>query len=764
MKLGQAIDLHYSPRYFQFNRSHAIRDVFDALVELITNSDDSYHRLFRRGAIGEDGGPILIEHCEQRKGEGSLLVVRDRAEGMTLEEMLQKLGDVGTRRSEEGDRGFMARGAKDCTELGSMIVESIKDGKYYKCELTHRPQFIPWEKGKSVTKEIRETLGVERGNGTVVTIRMDASQKIPRIESIVRDLSWHFALRDILSEHSPTCAFIKRLGSKDKPDKLVYYHPEGELVWNDRYEIPGYSGVKATLKIWKHKEAFNDPSERFRRSGLLIKGSRAIHECSLLYSEFEKDSVYAKKYFGRIECDYIDVLLKEYDDRREAGETHPSDNPFLLIDPNRQSGLRREHPFTKAFFRLPAERLRALIATDKAAEKNERRRIASQETQSRLDQLAKAAGKFLKQQLEDVEELTLGESVDEKSFSKQGILLYPTYIRVALGETRTITVYVKKRFVQGIGDTIQIRSDSSALAVLDPEINLRPHKTKEDRFIASFKVRGEKITELAYIQASCNNLPPAEAIAEVVEYHLQDHKFTSRVEFEHKTYTLGEKVGKTLLLFAMCPEVVGSRTEVKVTCSDSQSIAIRGRCFLEPVKGANYAVAKISVFGHKIMEEAATLTATVNGESAQVKLRVKQAKEDEDSVQLGIDLRNEDFGNFRAIWAEHEGKPNLLLVSAKHRSLNRYLKYNPETQTFEGQNNPLFRVLLAEIVAESVCRKALTLESKEKTWEFRWADLRDDYKIADDVLSQLQKRVRNFVHEAHKIMLTDTELSSLNIG
>ena len=48
MKLGVPLDIKLSTRYFQFNREFAIRDVFDALVELITNCDDSYHRLLKR--------------------------------------------------------------------------------------------------------------------------------------------------------------------------------------------------------------------------------------------------------------------------------------------------------------------------------------------------------------------------------------------------------------------------------------------------------------------------------------------------------------------------------------------------------------------------------------------------------------------------------------------------------------------------------------------------------------------------------------------
>ena len=208
MKVGQPIDIRLSTRYYQFNRSHAIRDLFDALVELITNCDDSYHRLFENRRQHQDGGPVLIEYLGARNQ--STLIIHDRAEGMTLDEMRERLGDVGTRRSSLGDRGFMARGAKDCTELGSMTFESVKDDRYYKCELTATPQFIPWENGKKATKEIRARLHVVRGNGSAVTLKIDQQHRVPRFDTILRDLPWHFALRNILSEDSPTKVLLKK--------------------------------------------------------------------------------------------------------------------------------------------------------------------------------------------------------------------------------------------------------------------------------------------------------------------------------------------------------------------------------------------------------------------------------------------------------------------------------------------------------------------------------------------------------------------------
>lgn len=295
-KIGEPIDLHLSSRYYQFNRAFAIRDVFDALVELITNCDDSYHRLYKRGEIREDGGPVLIEYLG---GRDAILVVLDRAEGMTLQEMKRNLSDVGTRRSEAGDRGFMARGAKDCTELGNLVFESIKDDRYYKCELTTKPQFIPLVDSDKAKNETRDQLHIRRGNGTVVTLRLDREQRLPRFDTLVRELPWHFALRDLMSTSSPTQVRIRNLNKPDDTERLLYQSPTGELVSDEQFEVPGYN-VQARLVIWRAPEPLEDPQDRFRRSGFLVKAERAIHACTLFSNEFERDPL-AKRYFGRLD-------------------------------------------------------------------------------------------------------------------------------------------------------------------------------------------------------------------------------------------------------------------------------------------------------------------------------------------------------------------------------------------------------------------------------------------------------------------------------
>ena len=46
--MNEKKQIAYHPGYIRKNREQAIGDIFDALVEIITNCDDSYHPIVER--------------------------------------------------------------------------------------------------------------------------------------------------------------------------------------------------------------------------------------------------------------------------------------------------------------------------------------------------------------------------------------------------------------------------------------------------------------------------------------------------------------------------------------------------------------------------------------------------------------------------------------------------------------------------------------------------------------------------------------------
>jgi hypothetical protein len=167
-------------------------------------------------------------------------------------------------------------------------------------------------------------------------------------------------------------------------------------------------------------------------------------------------------------------------------------------------------------------------------------------------------------------------------------------------------------------------------------------------------------------------------------------------------------------------------------------------------------LAEIRIEARRLRHEKIEIMARLNGITANTHVKIVQ--EDDKGIPLTFQLSDDDFGNFRAIWADHEKKPNTLLISAKNESIKRYLGPGP---AFEGQNSAHFRAIVAEIVAEAVCRRSLRLEAEKHGWQFRLADLKEDSLIIDTVFAELQKRMKAFLPVAHSIMLSEAEVKEL---
>ena len=179
----------------------AIRDVYDAIVELVTNSDDRYQIL-------GTSGRVEIELGRRGRGQPSILRVRDFADGMTTEQMNRKLGRIGGRVSgmEEGKavRGTNSRGAKDIAALGKVTFESIAgDGRMHTCRIFPNMEYEA-DNSRKVTPAVQKRLGIGEGTGTVVTIEIDPSHRIPKIDTLVPNVARLVRLRDIVWQEQIT--------------------------------------------------------------------------------------------------------------------------------------------------------------------------------------------------------------------------------------------------------------------------------------------------------------------------------------------------------------------------------------------------------------------------------------------------------------------------------------------------------------------------------------------------------------------------------
>ena len=237
--------------------------VENAAIELLTNADDSYEVLEGKGQPSE--GRIRIE-IERRKKTASIVRVADRAEGMSRDEMVERLTRPGLNTSGRSKgsnvRGCLGRGAKDIAYFGAATFECIKDDRYACLEINKygEGRFRADARGRDSLQcptEIRERLGIARAKtGTVVTVSVES---LP-----VHQFAWwhttfrkHFQLRDILADPRRQIEVVDKMTGRS--EKLHYRYPEGEVIFDKVLDVAGYPNARTHLTVSEHRQGKTRP-------------------------------------------------------------------------------------------------------------------------------------------------------------------------------------------------------------------------------------------------------------------------------------------------------------------------------------------------------------------------------------------------------------------------------------------------------------------------------------------------------------------------
>lgn len=735
-------DLGADTRYKLQNMGTAMRGKIErGLVELITNSDDSYRNLEDEGK--QVSGKIRIEIL-RKKGQASTVIVRDKAGGMSREEMYHNLGTLGRRTSgfEKGKarRGLHGRGARDVVFFGEVHFESIKDDEYnhliippsLKCSFTE-------PRSKKATEEIRKKLGIPRGNGTVVTIKVESRFSIPQHETLLKDFSRYYSLRDIFSNPNREVLLVDL--NKNRVNRLSYKYPTGEVMFDECFTVPNYPEAKVYLKILKHSTVFEQGVSLPYREGILVKSAAAIHDCTYFGLESEP---FSWRFSGVLRCDYIDQLVREYDDREERNPdcpNHPEDNPQRLLNPFRD-GLFSEHPFTQALYKKGKEVLQRFVDELKAAEVPPKRDVTDENLRRRLEHLSKEISKIFEKKLNEIEEEIPTESVDEPTLKKLGTGLHiipPGEHQVVVNHPKTFSVIVKH--YEKLDEFLPINIESSNPDVIKIRAStVYFAKFSEDRKIgrATFTVEGRMTGEEAFIEARYGSyddfvlikviepppppLPPDGLTFEKPLYHLQINK--------EKLLTLWLKTSTE------SPDPVLAEIE-----SDHPEIVVKGggKCKLNETSMVGVYCGQFRIFGRQLKAKG-KITARVNGfEPGQTQVIVEEREEPPSGVKLKFEPVEEDFGATRYKWDDKD--PYLLKIGARHPTIKKYLGI-PTEQDYPGRNSPLYHTVLAEVIAEALAFRIL-----EKLFKREGQEAMLDYASTD---AYYHKYFSEFLCVAHE--------------
>ncbi len=544
----------------------AIRDVYDAIVELVTNCDDRYQIL-------QTGGRVEIELGRQGKGRPSILRVRDFADGMTTNQMNRKLGRIGGRVSglEEGYavRGTNSRGAKDIAALGKVTFESIaSDSRMHTCHIFPNLEYAA-DDSRRVTPPVREKLGIAKGTGTVVTIEIDPIHRIPKIDTLVPKVATLVRLRDIVWQEKTTLV-VK--GLRTGAQRAVSLHrPTGRKRVSKTFTVPGYPGATAKLLVFRARKTFKAVRNRFRLGGILVKSRHAIHEATLFDQSLEWDS-HAQWFYGRLTCETIDDLWNEYDERQARGEPHPPENPVPILDPSRKSGLTSGHPFVTALYGRALGLLRPLVEEERTRTERERAHsVESQKTRKRLDALERAANQFM-EDFSDESTSRDPKGIQKGSrFQLRGYSLTPQYAQVVQGHSFTcwLTVLTEAFPEIGEGALVEVECLTDELRCDHAEIPLEPLDVQDGVLRATWSVEAVDTTPATGLAVRVGPIE-AESTVAVLASEAERYAHIKELRFERARYRIRGGSRRQIRLVAPTELIRSSGRDFELTLSSDE--------------------------------------------------------------------------------------------------------------------------------------------------------------------------------------------------
>ena len=719
------------------------------LVELITNSDDSYRDLEDEGK--SISGKIRIE-IERKKGEYSNLIVRDRAGGMNREEMFYNLGTMGRRTSgfEKGKarRGLHGRGARDVAAFGTVHFESIKDEEYnhliippsLKCHFTENH-------ANKATQEIRKKLGIPNVNGIVVTIEVKNRFKIPQHEkTLLEDFPRYYSLRDLFSNPKREVILVDL--NKQREDRLWYKYSEGEVVFDYNFPIPGYLGATAHFVILKHMTSFEQKGLPYRE-GILVKSTAAIHDCT--YFELESEP-FSWRFTGKLCCEFIDQLIREYDDREEANPDnpdHPANNPMRLLHPFRD-GLIREHPFVQTLYKKCREILQPFIMELKAIETPPKRDVTNENLEKKLDELSKEISKVFEKKLTELDEEIPTEVIDDATIKKLPIGLHiipPDEHPIIFNHPETFSIVVKHFELLDKSLPIDvICSDPDSIKVRSSPVFLKKLSDNGKVGRTTFTVEGSEVGAEAFVEACYIGYDNSVFLKVVKSPPFP--ALPKGLSFEKPLYHLRINKEKTLILRLRTDDKIDSQITAEIT-SDHPEIVVQGggKCQLRETNTPGIFTGSCKVIGRQLKAKGVITAQVVGFTFAQTHVVVGEREQPSSGVKLKFKPVEDDFGQVRYKWDDKDSY--LMFIGARHHSIRRYLG-EPVEQVYPGLNSPLYHAVLAEVIAEALAFRIL-----EKLFKREGQNGMLDYTSTD---AYYHRHFTDFLSIVHKILVTESIL------
>ena len=459
-----------------------IRNTMDAIVELVTNSDDSYMRLEQDHVHVTGNIGVFIQR--EKGGRVQSLLIRDNAEGMdrpSLEKAIKFAEPASGIKEGKTVRGYFGRGLKEAIiALGKGRINTIRNNIYDSAEVwwdnkNNQGQYRLLKQPIQASADIRNKIGIPVGNGTVVTVEIQ-NPKItcPDYKTFHHQLTCHYALRDINSspERNVKLIFSDWKGVTTTA-QISYSPPDGEIIDSKSVKLDiGTFTDEIQVKVYKSEEQLESPRNNpYAKAGFLIRTEGAILDLQLFKFDDNEAGLY---FFGDVFCPKIVKMLKA----DEQG----------LVDTNR-GGLEWKHPYCQKL-RTSIEAILTPYIREKDKELEKKGAVeVSENTKKALNKLCDLLNRFAKDEIELAKGIETDTNIVE-------LMIKPEYANLEINESRLFSLYIPQDLwnLLDSGEKLYLESNSPNIFVAQSEIAasaLSLHPKYSEIFYGHFEVFGD---------------------------------------------------------------------------------------------------------------------------------------------------------------------------------------------------------------------------------------------------------------------------------
>lgn len=690
-------------------------DLVRALVELITNADDSY-------AAAGRSGPIQVEAEHSRRGDYNRVVVRDQALGMTPERVETGLLSGGNRVSGHAEgldrRGLHSRGAKDVSVFGKTVFKTISEGIYTQVTLEDAVSWSNVDVHPATYIDYFD-IGLPDGqSGTEVTIYVKRSaHSVPRHRNLADRLSRNVQLRDIMTSTKRKVTLADLGRPEVDPEVLRYVRPaSAEEILSESFTLPSYPDAKCDLTLMRSEEQLEDERSAWRHSGILIVGRRAVFDSTYFGLEGRPGALW---FVGTLTCPYVDELQNDFDNQKAVlGEKEArvprlvpeALNPIGLIT-RRREGLQREHPFYQELKAAVEERLRPLVDEEEKSAAAQGGG-ANQETRRRLRAAALELGAVY-EDLARMREVEIQEqgSIDQKEMTPVALSITPDVFTLTPDQTKVFSIFAwPEAHDSGLVPTPPEATVKVALPevakVAPGEVVLTQDPRQPRRLRGTVRIQAQDRLDATTVEVRLGAYA-AEAIIEVVDPEPPlPVTVPARLQFHQKAYSM--RVGKRRRLLVWAPDELIAAAGDTLVVRSGGGLTCPDRVTFEPVEaetGERWHEAVVEV--EATAEGAVKVRAEIGGQVGTVTVTVTDP-EGQNPFNFELVTRAPKYASAgRAEWASPGGVRTLTIL-AGHPSLRRY--FGPK---LENQDLIECRVLVAELLADALAVDLLDKEEQK---------------------------------------------------